>query len=178
MLAPMPLLLGFTVPVVLFVLYVASRPGQFRITRSRVVRAPSGKVFALLNDFRAWVKWSPWEKLDPTMAKDYGGADVGVGATYHWKGPKSGEGRMTLKESDPDRRVVIDLNFIKPFPADNLTTFTLEPEGDGTRVTWTMEGNSNFMSKAFGVFVNMDKMVGKDFESGLEAMETAASSPA
>ena len=171
-------LIGVVAVIVVLAAVISTRPESFHIERSIAISAPADVAFAYLGDFHNWGAWSPWEKLDPTMAKDYGGADVGVGATYHWKGPKSGEGRMTLKESDPDRRVVIDLNFIKPFPADNLTTFTLEPEGDGTRVTWTMEGNSNFMSKAFGVFVNMDKMVGKDFESGLEAMETAASSPA
>jgi hypothetical protein len=170
----MPILAGFALALGLFALYVATRPAAFRITRSLVVGAPAAAIFPLINDFREWVKWSPWEKLDPNMKKTYDGAESGVGASYHWVGDKSGEGKMTLTESVPDRRVVIDLRFIKPFPANNNTVFTLEPEGEGTRVTWTMDGQNSFIAKAFNVVMNMDKLVGKDFESGLAAMATAA----
>lgn len=177
----MHLVLAIAIPVALvlaFALYVQSRPSAFRITRSLVIAAPPSAIFPLLHDFRAWARWSPWEKLDPDMTKTYGGADAGVGATYHWQGKKSGEGKMTITESESDRRLVIALDFIKPFPANNTTIFTVEPDGEGTRVTWTMEGESNFASKAFGVFVNMDAMVGRDFETGLAAISTIASAPA
>lgn len=170
----MPILAGLALALTLFVLYVASRPAAFRITRSRVLAAPPAVIFPLLTDFRAWAKWSPWEKLDPAMVKTYDGAASGVGATYHWVGKKSGEGRMTITESEADRRVALDLHFIKPIPANNTTVFTLEPEGEGTRVTWTMEGQNGFVAKAFNVVANMDKLVGKDFEAGLAALDAAA----
>ena len=170
----MPILAGLALALGLFALYVATRPAAFRITRSLVIGAPAASIFPLINNFREWLKWSPWEKLDPNMKKTYDGAESGVGASYHWVGDKSGEGKMTLTESVPDSRVAIDLHFIKPFPANNLTVFTLEPEGEGTRVTWTMEGQNSFIAKAFNVVMNMDKLVGKDFESGLAAMATAA----
>jgi hypothetical protein len=170
----MPILAGLALALGLFALYVASRPAAFCITRSLVMSAPPAAIFPLINDFREWAKWSPWEKLDPNMKKTYDGAESGVGAAYHWVGDKSGEGKMTLTESVAHRRVVLDLNFIKPFPANNTTVFTLEPEGEGTRVTWTMEGQNSFVAKAFNVVMNMDKLVGRDFESGLAAMASAA----
>lgn len=171
----MPFLLGLGVSLGLFALYVSTRPAAFRITRARTIPAPPSTVYGLINDFRAWAEWSPWEKLDPAMKKTYDGPPAGVGTHYHWAGAKAGEGSMTIAQSVADERIEIDLNFVKPFAANNKTTFTFEPEANGTRVTWTMEGNSNFMSKAFGVFVNMDKMIGKDFDSGLDAMSTIAS---
>jgi hypothetical protein len=174
----MPYLLGLAVTLGLFALYVASRPSAFRITRSLSIDAPAGALFALINDFRAWTEWSPWDKVDPDLQRIYEGAESGVGAVYRWKGPKTGEGVMTLIESVEPSKVEIDLKFLKPFPANNRTVFTLEPEGDATRVTWAMEGNNGFAAKAFGVFMNMDAMIGKDFDKGLAAMKAAASKAA
>ena len=107
------------------------------------------------------------------MQKTYDGPAAGVGAKYHWLGKKTGEGRMIILASEP-ARIDIDLVFIKPFAAHNKAIFTLEPEGANTKVTWVMEGESNFLSKAFGVFMNVEKMLGKDFDSGLAAMRDAA----
>lgn len=169
----MPYLLGVAAFFGLFALYVSTRPAAFRITRTRTIGATPEQLFKLVNDFHEWAVWSPWEKLDPGMQRTYEGASEGVGAVYKWEGPKSGIGRMEITEAKPGERVDIDLKFVKPMPADNKTVFSFEPDGGGTRVTWTMSGNNGFAAKAFNVFVNMDKLVGKDFESGLEAMEAA-----
>jgi hypothetical protein len=137
--------------------------------------APPAAPYALVTDFRQWGRWSPWEKMDPTMKKAYSGAATGVGAEYHWVGnDQVGEGRMTLTEARPNERVAIRLAFIKPFAAVNTTTFTFAPEGAATRVSWRMAGENDFVSKAFGLFVDMDAMIGKDFDSGLAAMKAAA----
>jgi Polyketide cyclase / dehydrase and lipid transport len=171
----MPYLLGLGLTLGLFALYVASRPSAFRIARSLTIDAPASTLFALINDFHAWTAWSPWDKVDPNLERIYEGADAGVGAVYKWRGPKTGEGSMTLVESVENAKVEIDLRFIKPFPANNHTVFTLEAEGSATKVTWAMTGNNSFVSKAFNVIMNVDKMVGGDFEKGLAAMRAAAS---
>ena len=170
----MPYLIGLAAFFALFALYVSTRPSQFRITRSRTIGATPERLFALVNDFHEWAVWSPWEKLDPGMKRTYEGPSAGPSARYAWAGDKAGAGSMEITDAKPGESVAIDLRFIKPFPANNKVLFSFEPDGGGTRVTWTMDGQSNFVSKAFGVFVDMDKLVGKDFESGLEAMESAS----
>lgn len=162
-----------------FAVVVARSPGDFRIERSASMAAPPERVFAQVNDFQAWEAWSPWAKTDPAMKQSYEGAPAGEGAVYTWKGnSRAGEGRMEILESDPSRRIGIDLQFVKPFPARNVTEFTFTPEGAGTRVRWTMTGKSNFACKAFAVFMSMDKMVGTDFEKGLAALDVAAKAQA
>jgi hypothetical protein len=168
----MPYLFALLGSVGLFALYVATRPGAFRIERSLTIPAGPEALHALINDFHAWSRWSPWEKLDPGMTRAFEGPTSGVGAVYRWSGKKSGTGAMTITASAPTR-VEIALEFIKPFPAQNTAIFTLTPDGEGTRVTWAMEGHRTFGFKAFGVFVNMDDLVGKDFASGLAAMKDA-----
>ena len=170
----MPYLLGLALSLGVFALYVASRPSAFRLSRSLTIDAPASTLFALINDFHAWNAWSPWDKIDADLKRTYEGAESGVGAVYKWEGKKTGEGVMTLTDSQEPTKIEIDLRFIKPFAANNHTTFTLEPDGNGTKVTWAMTGNNNFVSKAFNVFVNVDAMVGKDFEKGLAAMSVAA----
>ena len=129
--------------------------------------APSAP-FEQVNDFHKWEKWSPWAKLDPTMKVTYEGSASGVGAVYTWTGnDKVGEGKMTILESQPNERIVIRLEFLKPFPSTNTTEFTFKQDGASTAVTWTMSGQNNFISKAFQLFMNMDAMVGPDFEKGL-----------
>ncbi len=168
-LAPIGAVLG------LFALYVATRPGEFRTERSLDINASPATLFALINDFHEWAAWSPWEKMDPTMTKSYEGPSAGKGAVYRWHGNnKVGEGVMTILESNPDSRIDVQLQFIKPFAATNKAIFTLVQAGTSTKVTWAMEGNKNFMMKAFGVFMNMDELVGTDFERGLAAMRDAA----
>lgn len=162
----------------LFALYVATRPSAFRIARSLTIDASPEALFGLINDFHEWVRWSPYEKLDPTMSKTYEGAASGVGAVYRWRGNnKAGEGSMTIAESVPSSRVTISLSFLKPFAATNKAIFTLEPVGAATRVTWAMEGENAFPAKLFGVVMNMDELVGKAFASGLAAMADAAKQP-
>lgn len=169
--ALLPLL---AVAAVALLIYAATRPDAFRIERSVTVAAPAERVFPELVDFRRWAAWSPWEKLDPAMAKTYGGAESGVGATYAWESPKAGSGRMAIVEASAFSKVVIELDFVKPFEAHNLATFALVPEAGGTRVSWAMEGRLPYLMKLMGVFFDQDKVVGKDFEAGLASLKAIA----
>lgn len=154
--------------------YVATRPADFRIVRSRTVAAPPEVVHAYVNDFHKWPEWSPWEKLDPAMKRDFSGAPAGTGAAYHWSGNSDvGEGQMTITDSRPAQSVTIRLEFLKPFAATSTSQFDFTPSGSGTNVTWAMNGHNNFMAKAFSAFMDMDKMVGADFEKGLAGLDTA-----
>ena len=169
--------IGLLALIALLVVLITMRPARFRIARSAEIKASSERVFSLLNDFHQWAKWSPWEKLDPSMKKTFTGPEAGKGATYSWLGnSKAGEGHMTILESKPNELVLLELEFIKPFPAKNKTTFKLSPSAGGTEVHWIMEGEHNFSGKAFALFVNMDKFLGKDFEQGLANLNTAAQS--
>ncbi|MNX85021.1 Polyketide cyclase / dehydrase and lipid transport [compost metagenome] len=125
-------------------------------------------LYAQISDFHRWADWSPYEKLDPAMKKTYRGSASGVGAIYEWEGnDKVGQGSMEIVEAVPGSKVVTKLNFIKPFQANNVAEFTLEPKGDATHVTWAMRGSNPYMAKVMGIFFDMDKMIGKDFEAGL-----------
>jgi uncharacterized protein YndB with AHSA1/START domain len=170
-------LIGIAAIVILFVLVVATRPSAFHIERSITIAAPPANAFAQVNDFHAWSAWSPWEKMDPQMKKTFEGAPSGPGAMYAWTGnDKVGEGRMTIEKSDKPSLVSIKLEFLKPFAATNTATFTFAPAPDGTKTTWAMDGQNNFMAKAASLFMDFDKMVGGDFERGLAALKTAAES--
>lgn len=163
------------VVVGVFLAFVSSRPNAFRIERSLPVKAPAGKVFALINDFHHWPSWSPWEKMDPAMKKTHSGSASGSGAVYEWQGNnKVGQGRMEITGAVANSKVTIKLDFYKPFEAHNTTEFTLVPQGESVTVTWAMFGPQPFMAKLMGVFMSMDKMVGKDFEAGLAAMKAVA----
>jgi len=156
-------------------IYAATRPGDFSVQRVATIKAPPEKIFPLINDFHQWGAWSPWEKLDPAMQRTHGGPAQGEGATYAWLGnSKVGEGRMEVLKSTPSSKVDIKLDFIKPFEGHNITEFTLQPQGDSTQVTWVMHGPAPYISKLMGIFVNMDSMIGKDFEAGLANMKAAA----
>lgn len=169
------ILIGVTAVVVLFVIVVATRPADFKIERSTTVLAPPAVVFAQVNDFHAWPAWSPWEKLDPGMKRQHSGEPSGTGAQYAWQGNDDvGEGKMTIEKSEPPSSIGIKLEFLKPFAATNDTVFTFAPSGAGTKVTWTMTGKNNFGAKAFSLFMNMDKLVGGDFEKGLAAMKAVS----
>lgn len=170
------ILIGMAALIVLFIAVVAMQPADFKIVRSATVSAPAAIVFAQVNDFHKWDAWSPWAKLDPAMKQAFEGPESGTGAVYSWEGNNEvGAGRMTLTESRPSEFVRIKLEFLKPFAAVNTTEFSFAPQGsDATAVTWSMEGKNNFMSKAFCLFMNMDKMVGGDFEKGLAQMKAVA----
>jgi uncharacterized protein YndB with AHSA1/START domain len=159
--------------VVIGILVVAAmRPGSFAVQRSAQMRAAPGAIYPLIADFREWPRWSPWEKLDPNMKRTLSGAPSGTGAVYAWEGSnKVGAGRMEIRDVAPPSKVVIQLDFIKPFEGHNVTEFALVPKGDATDVQWTMRGPANFMMKLMGLFTNMDKMIGRDFERGLENMK-------
>jgi len=151
-----------------------TQPDSFKVQRSATIKAPPEKVMAYLNDFHQWPVWSPWEKLDPNLQRTFEGAASGKGAVYAWTGnDKVGQGRMEILESAPTQ-LDIKLDFIKPFASSNRAEFTLQPQGDSTAVTWTMTGPSQFITKLMGVFYNMDKMVGPDFEKGLAQLKAAA----
>lgn len=148
--------------------YAATRPGEFRVQRSARIAASPDRVFARLDDFHEWQSWSPWEELDPQMNRSHSGPASGRGAVYEWSGNKKvGRGRMEIIESVPSERIAISLDFIEPWEAHNTTEFTLKPAGDGTDLVWSMTGKNPFMMKVMGIFMNMDKMIGKDFEKGL-----------
>ena len=170
-------LIAIVVIVAAVLALAASRPDTFQVQRSTTIKAPPDKIFPLINDFQRWGGWSPWEKMDPAMARRHSGASSGPGAVYEWEGNKKvGQGRMEIVESTPPRKVAIRLDFLKPFEAHNTTEFTLEPKGESTGVTWTMHGPAPFISKLMTVFVSMDRMVGKDFETGLANMKAIAES--
>ena len=157
--------------------YAAMQAPTFRLERSTRIAAPVPRVAALIDDFHAWQSWSPWEKLDPALQRSYGGAPSGVGATYGWAGKKAGTGHMeiTAESVEPARAsIVIRLDFLKPFEAHNTAEFTLTASADGTELRWAMFGPRPFMSKLMGVFMDFDKMVGKDFEAGLAAIKRDA----
>lgn len=155
--------------------FAATKPDTFRVERKAVIQAPPEKVFALLNDFKQWSSWSPWEKKDPAMQRTFGAVSAGPGATYAWSGNKDvGQGSMTLTESVPPSRLVLKLDFIAPFEAHNTVTFTLSSQGGATTLTWGMEGPTPYFAKIIHVFINMDRMVGGDFEAGLARLKVLA----
>jgi hypothetical protein len=166
------ILIAFAALVGLLVLIVALRPSEFRVARTANVSAPPSAVFQQVNDFHNWEAWNPWGKIDPAMKKTYEGAPAGVGAVYTWVGNgQVGEGRMTITESRPSDFIRIKLEFFKPFRGTNTAEFTFEPEGDQTAVTWAMTGKLAFVPKIFHLFMNMDKMIGSQFEKGLADMK-------
>lgn len=162
------ILIALAAMVAVFVVIVATRPAEFRVSRSATLPAPPSVVFAHVNDLHNWEAWSPWAKLDPQAKGTYDGPREGEGASFAWSGNSEvGEGRMTITESRPHELVRLRLEFVKPFQATNEAEFTFEPAGEQTLVTWSMSGRNNFMSKAVGLFIDCEKMVGGQFEQGL-----------
>jgi hypothetical protein len=156
------------VVLVIILIMAASKPDVFRVERTATIKADPGKVFSFVNDFHNWVAWSPYEKLDPNMQKHFSGSASGKGAVYEWKGnKKAGEGRMAILESTTPSKILIKLDFLRPFEGHNTSEFTMSPRGNTTEVSWAVYGPSPFMMKIMHVFMNMDQMMGKDFEAGL-----------
>lgn len=151
--------------------YAVTRPDHFAVQRSISIKAPPEKIYPLIADFHRWGEWSPWEKLDPAMQRSYSGPDSGLGAAYAWdsKG-KAGAGRMEIVGGSVPSQIVIKLDFVRPFEGHNTATFTLQAQGDSTTVDWTMAGPAPYISRLMGLFFNMDKLIGKDFESGLASL--------
>ena len=157
---------------------VALQPSTYKVVRSTVVAAAPADVFPHVDDFHSWKAWSPWAKLDPAVKETFEGPPSGAGAIYRWTGDKNvGEGNMTILESKPGSRVRIRLEFIKPFPSVADTSFDFAPTGVNTTVTWTMSGESDFLSRAFCLVKGgMDQAIGPDFERGLAQMKAVAES--
>ena len=152
----------------------ATKPDSFQVQRTITINAPQQAVFELVNDYRNWNAWSPWEKKDPGMKRTYSGPQSGPGAVYAWDGNgEVGKGSMRITESTP-ARVALNLDFEKPFEGHNKVVFAMESKGLTTDVTWSMEGPSPFITKVIQVFCNMDAMIGAEFEKGLTAMKVAA----
>ncbi len=177
----MKLILLVVIASIGLLLWRASRrPDRFRIERRAVIPAPAAQLHALVDDLRRWVDWSPWEGRDPALVRQYDGSPRGVGARYAWQGNRQvGQGAMAIVASEPARRVELTLDFLTPFEAHNVAEFTFEPVEGGTRVVWAMHGPSSFANKLMGLVLNIDRMVGRDFELGLKRLgEAAARLPA
>jgi hypothetical protein len=156
-------------------IYAATKPDTFSVQRSASINAPPKKIFAHINDFHSWGPWSPYEKKDPAMKRTYSGSANGRGAVYEWDGDKTvGKGRIEITESSPPTKVTMALDMLTPFEAHNIVVFTLDPKGDSTSVTWAMNGQTPYIAKVVHVFLDMDTMVGKDFETGLANLKTIA----
>src|SRR5258707_14761768 len=156
------------IAIAIILIVAATKPNTFSIQRATIVKAPPERIFALINDFHQWGTWSPYENKDPAMQRTYGGSASGKGAIYAWDGNNNvGSGRMEILDTSAPSKIVIKLDFFKPFEGHNTAEFTMLPQGDATSVNWVMHGPAPFMSKVMQVFMNIDKMIGKDFEVGL-----------
>lgn len=163
------------VAVTVVLALAATKPDTFQVTRTMSIKAPPEKIYPLIADFHRWTAWSPYENKDPAMKRTYGGTPGAVGQTYGWSGDKNiGVGSMTLTEVAPSSKVALKLDFISPFEAHNTVVFSIVPQGDGTMVSWDMQGPTPFIGKIVHVFMNMDKMVGTDFEVGLANLKAQA----
>ncbi|HEY8026615.1 MAG TPA: SRPBCC family protein [Burkholderiaceae bacterium] len=161
--------------IVVVLILAAAKPDVFKVERSTDIKAAPDKIFALIDDFHHWAAWSPWEKLDPAMMRSFSGPASGKGAAYAWEGNKKvGKGAMEITDLTVPEKIVIKLDFFIPFEAHNTTVFTLTRNGEITSVNWLMSGPASFMVKIMHVFMNMDKMVGKDFAAGLANLKAVA----
>jgi len=159
--------------LVLLLLYATTKSSTLRVQRSTAISAPPEKVFALINDFHHWPKWAPQDNQDPTMSRTFSGSPSGAGAISEWTS-RGGQGRMSIVESVPNRRVQVQVDFVKPFETRNRNTFELEPAGTATTVCWSMETTNRYLLKLLSVFMNMEQMFGRHFEIGLRNLKTAA----
>lgn len=168
------IIIALIVVIAGILLFAATRPDSFRVERSARINAPPEKILPLVNDFHQWGLWSPFENLDPAMKRTYGGLPAGKGAVYEWDGnSKAGQGRMEIIEA-ASTATVIKLDFSKPFTAHNIARFTAQPAGEATQLTWSMEGPAPFVSKLMGLFFDMDRMIGNDFQRGLANLKAVA----
>jgi uncharacterized protein YndB with AHSA1/START domain len=161
------------IAIAIVLILAATKPDTFSVQRSATIKAPPEKIYPLIYDFNQWKGWSPWENRDPAMKRTYSGAAAGEGAVYAWDGDKNvGSGRMEILDASAPSKIVIKLDFLTPFEAHNTAEFTMLPQGDATNLTWLMHGPAPFISKLMHVFMNIDRMVGKDFEAGLANLKS------
>lgn len=171
--------LALALIVAVFAAVIAMQPSEFRIERSIAVSAPPAEVFAEVDDLHNWEAWSPWLEADPQAKTEYEGASSGTGAIFKWSGNSNvGEGSMTITESRPNELVRIKLQFLRPLAGESTAEFTFKPEGEQTEVAWSMFGHNNFMSKAIHMFIDMDAMIGGQFEKGLSKLKAVAEAKA
>jgi uncharacterized protein YndB with AHSA1/START domain len=174
------LTLAIVVVITAIVLFADTKPNVIQVTRSITIQVPPEKIFPLIDNFHHWPRWAPQDKEDPTMKRIYSGEESGIGATSDWQGTgNTGKGRMTITESAAPNKVVVKVDFVRPFVAHNINEFVLAPGVEptpSTTVTWTMRGPNMFFMKLMGVFVNMDRMLGKHFESGLQNLKIQSES--
>lgn len=169
------ILLGLVLVVGALAVAVALQPAEFSVERSATISAPADVVFAEVNDLHNWEAWSPWLEADPNAKTSYEGASSGVGAVFKWSGNSDvGEGSMTITESRPNERVRIKLEFLRPFAGQSTAEFAFKPAGDETEVAWSMFGTNNFLAKAIHLVIDMDAMIGGQFEKGLSKLKTVA----
>ena len=169
------ILIGLAVVIVIFVIVVATRPAEFRVARSIAIGAPPEAVFAHVNELKKWEAWNPWGKIDPNMKLTYDGPASGVGASYAWVGNNEvGEGRATITEIRANELVQLKLEFFKPMAGVSTAQFTFKPQGNQTEVAWAMTGKNSFIARAVCMFMNMDKMIGGQFEKGLADLKSKA----
>ena len=167
--------IALVVIVAAILIAAASRPDNFRVERAVRISAQPEKIFHYVNDFHQWGVWSPWEKLDPAMKRNYAGPQAGNGAVYEWQGNgKVGQGRMEILDATEPQHVIIKLDFIQPIEGHNRATFNFQPAGPDTEVVWSMEGPSPYISKVMGLIFNMDRLIGTDFETGLANLKAAS----
>ena len=166
------LVAGGVIGVVL--LLAAFRPDSFRVERSVAIHAAPDEIYAHLSDFRAWQAWSPWEKKDPAIRRDFSGAPSGVGAAYAWQSDKVGHGRMEIAETRAASDLRIKIDFLEPMEAHNVVEFTLRPQGGKTVVRWAMHGPNTYLGKLVGLFMDIDRLIGRDFEAGLAELKRVA----
>jgi len=165
------------VAIAAFAGVAALQPADFRVVRKAQIDGPPATVFPHVNELKKWDEWSPWAKLDPNAKNSFEGPPGGPGSSMFWSGNSQvGEGRMTIVESFPNRYIKFRLDFIRPFAATSMAEFNFEPNGDKTTVTWSMSGTKNFISKAIGLIMDCDKMIGGQFEQGLAQLNTAVKS--
>ena len=167
--------LALVVLVAAVLVFAATKPDTLHVERTATIRAPAEKIFPLVNDFHSWGSWSPYEKRDPAMKRTYSGAPSGKGAVYEWAGNSEvGSGRMEITDTTAPSKIVIKLDFMTPFEGHDVAEFTMQPSADSTSVTWTMQGPNLYLGKVISVFINMDHMVGSDFETGLASLKALA----
>ena len=173
------ILLAFAVAVLALLAFASTRPDVFRVERRLRIAAPAERLWPLVGELRGFNRWNPYERKDPLIKGQYAGTANGIGSRYAWQSDKVGTGSLEVTGQQPGRAVQMKLDFVKPFEAHNQAEFMLQPTPDGaTEVSWRMHGPANFMSKLIGVFMDMDKMVGRDFEDGLQNLRHIAEGPA
>jgi hypothetical protein len=169
------ILLGLVAVIALICILASFQSDEMDITRSAISTAPPEAVFKVVNDFRQWDAWSPWSRLDPQMKKSLEGPPEGVGAVYHWSGNSTvGEGTTRLIESNPNEKVGMKLEFVRPFAGEANVQLTFAPEGTGSKITWAMQSKKPFMGKVMGLFMDCEKMCGDQFLQGLANLKKVA----